>query len=92
MCARHRPSILRRMALFLLHSQHHETECRAMYAAWRGFESPLGHSAPWATCLWGGHEVWWETEAEDETAALRHLPPFVAERSRAIRVTRARLP
>ena len=92
MCARHPRSILDHMALFLLHSRHHDTECRATYAAWRGFESPLGRSGPWATCLWGGHELWWETEAEDETAALGHLPPFVAQRSRAIRVTRARLP
>ena len=80
------------MTLFLLHSRHHETECRATYAAWRGFESPLGQSAPWASCLSGGHEVWWEADAEDETAALRQLPPYVAERSHAIRVTKARLP
>lgn len=92
MCARLSPAILGRMAFFLLHSRHQEAECPAAYAAWRGFESPLRRSVPYATCLWGGHEVWWETEAEDETTALRQLPPFVAERSRAIRVTRARLP
>ena len=92
MCARLSPAILRRMAFFLLHSQHDEVECPAAYAAWRGFESPLRRSTPYATCLWGGHEAWWEAEADDETTALRQLPPFVAERSRAIRVTRARLP
>ena len=80
------------MAFFLLHSRHDEAECPAAYAAWRGFDSPLRRSAPYATCLWGGHEVWWRTEAEDEAAALRQLPPFVAERSRAMRVTRAQLP
>lgn len=84
--------MLRRMSFFLLHSRHHEAECPAAYAAWRGYESPLRRSAPYATCLWGGHEVWWETEAEDAATALRQLPPFVAERSRAIRVTKARLP
>lgn len=80
------------MAFFLLHSRHDEAECPAAYAAWRGFDSPLRHTAPYASCLWGGHEVWWETEAEDERTALRQLPPFVAERARAIRVTKAQLP
>lgn len=84
--------MLRRMAFFLIHSRHQEAECPATYAAWRGFESPLRRSAPYATCLWGGHEVWWETEAESQAAALRQLPTFVAERSRAIRVMKASLP
>ncbi|HZN90606.1 MAG TPA: hypothetical protein VFB44_16625 [Thermoleophilaceae bacterium] len=80
------------MAFFLLHSRHSESECPAAYAAWRGFESPLRRSDPYTTCMGGGHELWWATEAEDETTALRQLPPFVAERTRAIRVTQAQLP
>jgi hypothetical protein len=92
MWVRRPPAILRRMAFFLLHSRHDEAECPAAYAAWRGFESPLRRSAPYATCLWGGHEVWWQTEAESESTALGQLPPFVAERAQAIRVTRAQLP
>ena len=80
------------MTFYLLHNRHQEDECPATYAAWRAFKSPLRRTAPYASCLAGGHEIWWEVEAEDETTALRQLPAFVAERSRAIPVTKARLP
>lgn len=80
------------MSFYLLHNRHQEAECPASYAAWRAFESPLRRSSPYSTCLWGGHEIWWETEAGDEATALSHLPPYVADRSRAIRVVKALLP
>jgi hypothetical protein len=80
------------VASFLLHNRHAESECAATFAAWRGFDSPLRASSPIASCLAGGHELWWLVEADDTDHALGHLPAFVAERTRAVRIARTPLP
>jgi hypothetical protein len=80
------------MARFLIHHRHDAHECAAAFAAWKGFTSPLRRQITIASCLAGGHEVWWEVTAAGEAAALAHLPRYVAERSEAIPVSDVRVP
>jgi hypothetical protein len=77
---------------FRLHHRHGGDECRVAFAAWRGFDSPLRGSRPTSSCAWGGHEIWWDLEAADEAEALGHLPPYVADRTVAVRVGRVAIP
>lgn len=50
-----------------------------------------GRQAP-SSCRLGGHEIWWEVDAADETDALSLLPRFVGERTIAIRVNQTDIP
>jgi hypothetical protein len=77
---------------FQLHHQHTADDCGVVFAAFRGFASPLRHGPALATCRTGGHEVWWETTADDEEAALRQLPHYVAATTAATRVDRVDTP
>lgn len=77
---------------FLLHHHHSARECDAAFAAWAGFESPLRRRPAAASCLNGGHSVWWRVEAEDGEAALALLPRFVARRTTPIEVREVRIP
>ena len=77
---------------FLLHHRHAPRECPVAFAAWRGFRSPLRRRATIGSCAWGGHELWWDVEAESEAAALACLPPFVAERTRTVRIAEIDIP
>lgn len=63
-----------------------------MYAAWKGFDSPLRHGATLASCLEGGHAIWWEVEASDGGRALSLLPPYVATRTAALAVSEVEIP
>ena len=69
------------MTDYLLHHRHSSTECSAVYAAWKGFESPLRKTRAISTCLEGGHAIWWRVHAGSPDEALALLPPFVAERT-----------
>jgi hypothetical protein len=80
------------MGSYVLCNTHLERECAAIFAAWRGFESPLRRHAPASACRWSDHRLWWEVEADSAAEALGQLPPFVADRTEAIRVIRAELP
>ena len=80
------------MPSFRLHHRHQKDECPVVYAAWRGFESPLRGSRPTSSCAWGGHEIWWDIDAADEAEALRHLPPYVADRTMVVRVEGVDIP
>jgi hypothetical protein len=71
---------------FLLHNRHAADDCGVVFAAFQGFSSPLRHTAALASCRGGGHEIWWQTAAEDADAALRQLPRYVAATSTATRV------
>ena len=71
---------------FLLHNRHEPDDCGAVFAAFRGFVSPLRHAEALASCRSGVHEVWWRVAAEDAAGALRQLPHYVAGNSTAIRV------
>jgi hypothetical protein len=80
------------MRLFLLHHRHQPHECAAAFAAWQGFDSPLGHGRVPSTCLAGGHELWWQVPAMNRLAALELLPRFVAERTTPIHVREVDIP
>lgn len=77
---------------FLLHNHHAADDCGVVFAAFRGFASPLRHTEALASCRSGGHEIWWRAAAEDETAALRQLPRYVATNSTATRVSPVAVP
>jgi len=80
------------MPSFLLHHHHAPGECRAAFAAWKGFDSPLRHGLAPSTCLAGGHAVWWRVEAADTGAALALLPAYVAARTQPTEVRDVRIP
>jgi hypothetical protein len=80
------------MPFYLLHHQHDAGECAAAFAAWTGFSSPLRHRHAAATCLTGGHSVWWRVQAESVAAALAMLPRYVARRTTAIEVRDVEIP
>jgi hypothetical protein len=77
---------------FLLHHEHSAGECRTAFAAWSGVCSPLRHRVTVASCLYGGHEVWWRTTAVSEEEALAQLPPWLAARATATRVAEVETP
>jgi hypothetical protein len=80
------------MAHFYLHHHHRPDECAAAFAAWNGFESPLRRRPAAATCLTGGHCLLWRVEADDEAAAVRLLPRFVAVRTEVVEVRDVEIP
>jgi hypothetical protein len=77
---------------YLLHHRHEPSECGAAFAAWKGFESPLRGAAAVASCLEGGHAIWWDVEVTDLAAALELLPPYVAARTTALPVSEVSIP
>jgi hypothetical protein len=79
------------MSRFLLHHRHAPRECPAAFAAWKGFASPLRGRRTIGSCLWGGHEIWWDLEAASEDEALGQLPHYVAARTQAIRISEVRV-
>jgi hypothetical protein len=80
------------MPLFMLHHTHEADECPAAYAAWKGFDSPLRRQQAFASCTWGGHEIWWDLDAADEDEAMSRLPRYVADRTVAVRVGEVVIP
>ena len=80
------------MPFYLLHHHHEPGECAAAFAAWTGFASPLRHRQAAATCLTGGHSVWWRVQAESATAALSLLPRYVARRTVPIEIRDVEIP
>src|SRR5262245_47264420 len=70
----------RAVARFLLEHRHEPKECGVVFAAFKGYESPLRHLPTLASCRSGGHAIWWTVDAEDESDALRLLPRYVAAR------------
>jgi hypothetical protein len=80
------------MPRYLLCHHHEPNECGVVFAAFAGFESPLRHRATLASCLSGGHSIWWTLDAASEETALALLPFYVAERTTAISVSEVRIP
>lgn len=80
------------MPRFLLSHGHRPEDCRSVYAAWNGYESPLRGRRVMASCATGGHRMFWSVEADDEAAALAQLPPFVAERTEISNVREVPIP
>jgi hypothetical protein len=80
------------MARYLLHHRHDPDECGVAFAAFKGHASPLRHGATVASCLSGGHEIWWMVDAADPGDALAQLPFFVAERSTVTEIREVQIP
>lgn len=80
------------MSRFLLHHRHEPHECGVVFAAFRGYESPLRSRATLASCLSGGHAIWWTVDAASERDALGLLPFYVAERTTATSVSEVEIP
>jgi hypothetical protein len=80
------------MPSYLLHHRHEPHECRVVFAAFKGHKSPLRHRATLASCLSGGHSIWWTVEAASEGDALALLPFFVAERTTVTGVSEVEIP
>jgi hypothetical protein len=77
---------------YLLHHRHEPRECGAVFASFKGHDSPLRHQLTLTSCLGGGHTIWWTVDAPTDQEALHLLPHFVLERTTAIRVTEVNIP
>jgi hypothetical protein len=80
------------MPRYLLHHNHEPNECGVVFAAFRGFESPLRHKSALASCRSGGHSIWWTVESASEKNALALLPFYVSERTTVIAVSEEQIP
>lgn len=80
------------MPRYLLEHRHEPKECGAVFAAFKGSESPLRHNPTLASCRSGGHAIWWTVDADDEADALALLPPYVAKRTAVARVSEVDIP
>jgi hypothetical protein len=78
--------------LFLLSHHHAPADCPLVFAAWRGFASPLRHRDAYSSCPLGGHGLWWIVEAQDAAAALAQLPERVSLQTEVTRVARFPVP
>jgi hypothetical protein len=76
-----------RVPTFLLTHQHTAAQCAPMFAAWRGFVSPLRHRDALSSCPYSGHRVWWLVEASDEAVALGQLPECLSRQTEVNRVS-----
>ncbi len=80
------------MSCFMLHHRHEPHECGVVFASFRGHASPLRHQTTLASCMSGGHEIWWSVDAESAEEALGLLPFYVASRTTATRVSPVEIP
>jgi hypothetical protein len=77
---------------YLLHHVHSPEDCGVAFASFKGHDSPLRRQTTLASCVSGGHAIWWTVEALSETDALALLPRYVAERTTAIPVGEVQIP
>jgi hypothetical protein len=80
------------MPRFLIHHRHEPRECGAVYASFRGFDSPLRHRPALASCPCGEHAIWWSVDAPSGSEALTLVPAFVAARATATQVREVHIP
>jgi hypothetical protein len=80
------------MACFLLHHRHEPADCGIAFASFKGGASPLRRKSTIASCLYGGHEIWWLVDAASAEQALELLPHYIAERSIATPIRKVRIP
>jgi hypothetical protein len=80
------------MPRYLLHHTHDPADCSVAFAAFKGHSSPLRRRTTVASCLFGGHMIWWLVDAPGPEEALELLPFFVAQRSIAVEVREVQIP
>jgi hypothetical protein len=80
------------MTQYLLQHRHEASECGAVFASFKGHDSPLRRRPTLASCRTGGHAIWWTVEAATEAEALELLPTYVAARTTAVRVSDVDIP
>jgi hypothetical protein len=80
------------MSRFMLSHSHGPHECGVVFASFKAFASPLRGRSVRASCDFGTHHIWWETEASSEADALAQLPRYVAERTDVVRISELRTP
>jgi hypothetical protein len=73
-------------------TKHHPRECSVAFASFKGHSSPLRHRTTVASCLFGGHMIWWLVDAPGPEEALELLPFFVSQRSTAVEVRNVQIP
>ena len=56
------------MPRFVIQHRHEADDCGVVFAAFRGFTSPLRHTPALASCPCGGHEIWWSVTAGSDWA------------------------
>jgi hypothetical protein len=76
----------------MLTHEHRPTECGIAFAAWSGYDSPLRRRPTLASCVAGGHRLWWTLEAATAAEALAQLPPYLAERTEVSEVRETQIP
>jgi len=52
----------------------------------------LRHQPTIASCVYGGHAIWWDVVASDEGDALRLLPFYVARRTAVTAISDVHIP
>ena len=92
MCPEPVPRKLPVMARFLIHHRHAPRECGAVFASFRGEDTPLRRRDALASCAFGGHAIWWAVDVATEEEALALLPYFVAARATVTRVGKVQIP
>jgi hypothetical protein len=80
------------MPRYVLHHRHEAHECGAVFASFKGHDSPLRRQATLASCRSGSHAIWWTVEVASEAEALGLLPLYVAERTTATSVSEVEIP
>jgi hypothetical protein len=80
------------MARYLLHHHHRAHECGIAFASFKGEDTPLRHTATFASCRSGGHDIWWLVDAGSRQAALAQLPHYVARRSTVTEIAEVQIP
>jgi hypothetical protein len=80
------------MPSYLLHHEHRPENCGAAFASFNGHDSPLRHTTAMASCVFGGHAIWWEVQAPSEAAALALLPFYVAQRTTVAAIAVVEIP
>ena len=75
----------------LLH-RHEPHECGVVFAAFKGYDSPLRRQATLASCRSGGHAIWWTVDAASEHDARRLLPFYVGQRTTVAQVHDVEIP
>jgi len=80
------------MSRYLLEHRHAPEECAVVFASFKGLRSALRHRMTMASCVSGGHAIWWTVDASSVDEALGMLPFYVSERTTATPVSEVSIP